>query len=177
MSSKDPIQIRPATEADVPGILDIYNDAILHTTAIYNYVPHTLAMRLDWFNEKQEQGFPVLVAEVGGKVAGYSCLGHFRAFAAYKYTAESSVYVHTDHRGKGIARALMQPLIDAAKAMDLHAIVAGIDADNKISIKLHEQFGFTAVAHFKQVGYKFDKWLDLIFLQLLLPTPLHPEGY
>ncbi len=149
MSNREPIQIRQATEADVPGILDIYNDAIIHTTAIYNYIPHTLAMRLDWLHEKQEQGFPVLVAEVAGKIAGYSNLGHFRAFAAYKYTAESSVYVHADYRGRGIARALMQPLIEAAQAMDLHAIVAGIDADNTVSIKLHEQFGFKGSSPFQ----------------------------
>jgi L-amino acid N-acyltransferase YncA len=177
MSNTEVIQIRPATEADVPGILEIYNDAILHTTAVYNYVPHTLDMRLAWFREKIEQGFPVLVAVSAGRVAGYSCLGHFRAFAAYKYTAESSVYVHADHRGKGIARALMTPLIKAAQDMDLHAVVAGIDAGNTASIKLHEQFGFAEVAHFKQVGYKFDKWLDLLFLQLLLPTPTDPKSY
>lgn len=177
MNNQTPISIRPATTADVPGILDIYNDAILHTTAVYNYLPHTPDMRMNWFLEKKDQGFPVLVADIEGVVAGYSCLGHFRAFAAYKYTAESSVYVHADHRGKGIARALMQPLIEAAQALDLHAIVAGIDADNTASIKLHEQFGFVEVARFKQVGYKFDKWLDLLFLQLLLPTPAHPESF
>ncbi|PSK93367.1 GNAT family N-acetyltransferase [Taibaiella chishuiensis] len=169
-----PLHIRPATEADVPGILEIYNDAILHTTAIYNYVPHSPDMRLAWLRERQEQGFPVLVADSRGAVAGYSSLGPFRAFAAYKYTAESSVYVHPEHRGKGIAKMLMPPLIEAAKAMDLHTIVAGIDASNAASIKLHEQFGFEQVAHFKQVGYKFDQWLDLLFLQLLLPTPAAP---
>lgn len=171
------MQIRSATEADVPGILDIYNDAILHTTAVYNYVPHTLDMRLAWFRERQQQGFPVLVADIDGIIAGYSSLGHFRAFAAYKYTAESSVYVHTDYRGRGLAKALMQPLIEAAQAIDLHAIVAGIDAENTASIKLHEQLGFVEVAHFKQVGYKFDQWLDLLFLQLLLPTPVAPQSF
>ena len=169
-----PLQIRPATESDVPGILEIYNDAILHTTAIYNYVPHTPEMRLAWFRERRQQGFPVLVADIAGVIAGYCSLGHFRAFAAYKYTAESSVYVHNGYRGRGIARALMQLLIEAARAMDLHTIGAGVGASNAASIRLHEQFGFVEVARFKEVGYKFDQWLDLLFLQLLLPTPATP---
>ena len=161
-------QIRPATAADLPSILAIYNDAILHTTAVYDYTPHTLEMRQAWFTAKQQAGFPVLVAEVLGQVAGFGSLGAFRAWEAYRYTAENSLYVDPHYRSQGLGKQLLANLMDAAIAMQLHAIVAGIDADNTISLKLHEQFGFQEVAHFPQVGYKFDRWLDLKFMQKLL---------
>lgn len=168
------IQIRPATEADLDEILYIYNDAILNTTAVYNYKAHTLDMRWEWFKEKKEKGLPVYVAHEGSKVIGFSTYGPFRVWAAYKYTVESSVYIHPEHKGKGIAKLLYTPLIDHAQKMQVHTLVAGIDAENQASIRLHEHFGFIPVAHFKEVGYKFDKWLDLVFMQLLLPTPLQP---
>lgn len=168
------IKIRTATEEDLPEILDIYNDAILNTTAVYNYQAHTLDMRREWFLQKQQDRFPVLVAEQEGTVIGFSTYGPFRVWAAYKYTAEISVYVSPQHRGKGIARLLYPPLFELAQQQQLHVLVAGIDADNAASIKLHEHFGFTKVGHFKEVGYKFDKWLDLVFMQLTLNTPEHP---
>ena len=162
------IEIRNAKEADMPQVLEIYNHAILTTTAVYDYVPHTLEMRMQWFKTKQEQGFPVFVAVENNEVIGFSSIGPFRAWAAYKYTVENAVYVKPNQQGKGIGKLLMQPLIDAAKELGLHTIVAGIDADNEISLKLHRHFGFEEVAHFKQVGWKFDKWLDLKFMQLIL---------
>ncbi|MEO1094036.1 MAG: N-acetyltransferase family protein [Cyanobacteria bacterium J06638_28] len=167
----DVLLIRPAVELDLPSILDIYNDAILNTTAVYDYEPHTLAMRQAWWRDKQTAGFPVLVAEVEGAIAGFAALGAFRAWAAYQYTVENSIYVAPAYRGQGIGKQLLQHLIMAAQAMSLHAIVAGIDADNVTSCKLHQQFGFQEVAHFHQVGYKFGRWLDLKFFQLLLETP------
>jgi len=169
------IVIRKATREDVPQMLDIYNDVIVNTTAVYSYQPHTLDMRYAWFDERVKMHFPVFVAEENGHIMGFSSYGAFRAWPAYKYTVENSVYVHSDHRGKGIAKLLLQPLIVAAKANNVHAMVAGIDAENIASIRLHEQFGFTEVAHFKQVGYKFGKWLDLKFLELLFETPLKPN--
>ena len=162
------INIREAIAEDLPAILDIYNDAILNTTAVYNYKPHTLEMRQQWFETKQQQGFPVFVAEEGSEIVGFSTIGPFRAWEAYKYSAENSIYVKADCRGKGIGKLLLKPLIEAAKQLKLHTIIAGIDATNQVSIKLHEQFGFEEVAHFKQVGYKFDRWLDLKFMQLIL---------
>jgi L-amino acid N-acyltransferase len=162
------IAIRNATVNDLPQILDIYNDAILNTTAVYDYEPHTLEMRKQWFETKQQQGFPVFVAEENGEVLGFSSIGPFRAWAAYKYSVENSIYVKDGQRGKGIGKLLMQPLIDAAKEMKLHTIIAGIDADNKLSIEFHKQFGFAEVGFFKQVGWKFDRWLDLVFMQLIL---------
>lgn len=167
-SENKDIIIREAVKEDLPQILDIYNDVILHTTAVYNYDPHTLQMRTEWFETKQQQGFPVFVAEEEGVIAGFSAIGPFRAWQAYKYTVENSVYVKADCRGKGISKKLMTPLIDAAKKLGMHAIVAGIDATNEVSITLHKQFGFTEVAHFKEVGYKFNRWLDLKFLELII---------
>jgi phosphinothricin acetyltransferase len=125
-------------------------------------------MRRQWFKTKQEQGFPVFVATENENIVGLSSIGPFRAWAAYKYSVENSVYVSTECRGKGIGKLLMPPLIDAARELKLHTIIAGIDATNEASLKLHGHFGFKEVAHFKEVGYKFDRWLDLKFLQLLL---------
>lgn len=162
------IQIRNATEHDLPRILDIYNEVIINTTAVYDYEPHTLEMRRAWFKTKQEQGFPVFVAEEDGKLLGLSSIGPFRAWAAYQYSVENSVYVASEARGKGIGKLLIPPLIDAAKHLKLHTIIAGIDASNEASIQLHKRFGFEEAAHFKQVGWKFNRWLDLKFLQLML---------
>ena len=162
------IDIRLATEADLPQLLTIYNDVILHTTAVYDYEPHTLEMRREWFRTRQKQGWPVFVAEEHDSVVGFSSLGPFRAWAAYRLTVENSVYVAAGKRGRGIAKLLLPPLIAAAKELGMHTMVAGIDASNDASIRLHSNFGFEEVAHFKEVGWKFDRWLDLKFLQLIL---------
>jgi len=169
------INIRTAKDSDLPEILAIYNEVILNTTAVYSYQPHTLEMRKAWFDTRQKDGLPVFVAESEGKVAGFSSYGPFRAWPAYKYTVENSVYVAEEQRGKGIGKLLIAPLIETARAADLHAIIAGIDASNIGSIQLHRSFGFEEVAHFKQVGYKFGRWLDLKFMELLLRTPEHPH--
>jgi phosphinothricin acetyltransferase len=169
------IEIRPALEQDLEPMLEIYNDVIVNTTAVYDYQPHTLEMRRQWFRIKEAQGFPVFVAVEDGKVVGFSSIGPFRTWAAYKYSVENSVYVTADQRGKGIGKLLIAPLIQAAEQLDMHTIIAGIDATNEASIMLHRSFGFKEVAHFKQVGYKFGRWLDLTFMQLLLKTPEQPE--
>lgn len=168
------IALRLATEQDLPAILEIYNDIITHTTAIFQYTHHTLDMRKEWFETKKEQGFPVFVATEDGTIVGFSTIGPFRAWQGYKYSVENSVYVDSKFRGRGIGKLLLEPLIDATSKLELHTIVAGIEAENKESIRLHERFGFTEVAHFKQVGFKFGRWLDLKFLQLVLPTPQNP---
>ncbi|HTB33135.1 MAG TPA: GNAT family N-acetyltransferase [Bacteroidia bacterium] len=169
------VDIRPAKEHDLHGILEIYNDAIVNTTSVYNYKPHTIEMRKKWFAEKQAAKHPVFVATIDDKVVGFVSYGHFRVWAAYKYSVEHSVYVHPDFRQRGIAKKLLSIIIDAARQNDVHAIIAGIDSDNVSSIKLHNQFHFKEVGHFKQVGYKFGKWLDLIFMELLLDTPKNPQ--
>lgn len=164
-----------AAESDLPELLEIYNEIIVNTTAVYDYKPHTAAMRRQWWDTKKEQGFPVFVAEEAGKVIGFSSIGPFRAWAAYKYSVENSVYVAAQARGRGVGKLLIPPLIEAAGKLEMHTILAGIDASNEASIRLHEAFGFIEVAHFKQVGYKFGRWLDLKFLQLVLDTPATPQ--
>ncbi|HVS94268.1 MAG TPA: GNAT family N-acetyltransferase [Mucilaginibacter sp.] len=160
--------VRDATEEDIQQILDIYNHVILNTTSVYSEQPHIYDMRLAWFRDRKSSGFPVFVADDAGMVTGFSSFGHFRAWPCYRFTVENSVYVHPGHRGKGISKMLLQPLIDRAREMKLHAMVAGIDADNTVSYRLHQQFGFAEVAHFKEVGFKFGRWLDLKFMELVL---------
>jgi L-amino acid N-acyltransferase YncA len=167
------LTLRAATEKDLPAILEIYNEVIINTTAVYSEQPHTLQMRLDWFKDRVANNFPVIIADADGAVAGFSSFGHFRVWPCYRYTVEVSVYVDVAYRGKGISKLLSQALIERAREMNMHAIIAGISADNEVSIKLHQSLGYQEVAHFKQVGYKFGRWLDLKFLELLLPnTPL-----
>jgi len=166
--------IRHAKESDLPQILAIYNDIILHTTAVYDYRPHTIEMRREWFEGKRIGNFPVFVAEDHDRIMGFSSIGPFRAWAAYKYTVENSIYVAAHSRGKGLGKLLLRPLIIEAKAKELHAMIASIDATNEPSLRLHKSFHFQEVAHFRQVGYKFEKWLDLKFLELIFDGPAHP---
>lgn len=162
------ITVRHANDEDLPAMLEIYNDVILNTTAVYDYLPHSIERRREWFEEKRKHGYPVFVAEDKNTLVGFSSIGPFRRWDAYKFSVENSIYVSSEHRGKGIGKLLLQPLIDAAKELKFHTIVAGIDATNEASIALHKKFGFEEVAHFKEVGYKFDRWLDLKFLQLII---------
>jgi L-amino acid N-acyltransferase len=168
------IQVRQARQVDLPQILEIYNEVIANTTAVYDYHPHTLEMRQEWFRIKHEQGFPVFVAEENNRILGLSSIGPFRNWAAYQFTVENSIYVACELRGKGIGKLLMPPLIEAAIQLNMHIMVAGIDANNEASLKLHRNFGFEEVAHFREVGYKFGKWLDLKFLQLILSGQTKP---
>jgi len=163
------MQIRPAAHADLPGILEIYNDAVLTTTATYDYEPRTLEHRTQWFEERQRDNYPVFVA-VGdaGRVVGWSALNPFHARIGYRFTSENSVYVAADMRGRGIGKLLLAPLIEGAKARGLHAIIAAIDAENEVSIRLHAAFGFEKVGHFKQTGFKFNRWLDLVYMEKLV---------
>jgi phosphinothricin acetyltransferase len=170
------IKIRTVVEEDLPAILEIYNDIILTTTAVYDYHPHTQEMRRSWWLAKQKDGFPVFVAQENERILGFSSFGPFRAWAAYKYSVENSVYVHQKERGRGIGKLLIPPIIEAASSMNFHTILAGIDAGNEASLRLHKSFGFSEVAHFKEVGFKFDRWLDLKFLQLVLNGPKRPTA-
>ncbi|HZY35934.1 MAG TPA: GNAT family N-acetyltransferase [Mucilaginibacter sp.] len=168
------IKLRDATEGDLPAILSIYNDVIINTTAVYSEKPHTLPMRIEWFRDRVNNKFPVYVADVNGSIAGFSSYGHFRVWPCYRYTVEVSVYVEKAFRGKGISKTLLGALIDQAKKTNVHAIIAGISADNRVSINLHQSFGFVEVAHFKEVGYKFNRWLDLKFLELMIENTPGP---
>jgi len=161
--------VRPATHADLQGILDIYNDCVLTTTATYDYEPRTLEHRVAWFEDHVKQDYAVFVAENDArKIVGWGALNPYHARMGYRFTTENSVYVAAEHRGKGIGKLLLAPLIDAARKRGLRAIIATIDAQNAASIRLHEQFGFEKVGHFKKVGFKFDRWLDVVYMELLL---------
>lgn len=164
--------IRRATLADIHGILDIYNDAVLTTTATYDYEPRSYDHRLSWFEDHQRTGHPIFVAvDPTGKVLGWSALNRYHDRKGYRFTVENSVYIAAEHRGRGLGKLLLKPLIDVALQNGYRAIIAVIDAENTASIKLHEKFGFEPVGHFKKVGYKFGRWLDVIYMELLLPEP------
>ncbi len=162
------VTVRNAVEKDLPSMLEIYNEIILNTMAVWHEEAHTIEMREEWFSLKKEQGFPVLVAETQGIIVGFSTISTFRPWSGFRFTVENSVYVRPENRGQGVAKLLLPALIDAARQLNIHTIVAGIEATNDISIALHEKFGFIEVAHFKEVGFKFGRWMDLKFMQLIL---------
>lgn len=161
--------IDDAGEADLPGILAIYNDAVQSTTAIWNETLVDLANRRAWLLERQAQGFPVLVAQQDGEVLGYTTYGPWRPHDGYKHSVEHSVYVRRDQRGRGLGLRLLQALIKRARAANLHVMIAAIEAENASSIRLHERLGFITTGQMPQVGRKFERWLDLTFMQLILP--------
>lgn len=168
--------IRDACEADAEGIAAIYNDAVLHTTAIWNDVTVDVANRLTWQQDRQGVGYPVLVAAGDDdEVLGYASFGDWRAWDGYRHTVEHSVYVRTDQRGRGVGRALLVSLIDRAAQIGKHVMIAGIESSNAASIRLHESLGFQHAGQFTQVGTKFGEWLDLTFLQYLLDERSEPS--
>ncbi len=162
------VSVRRARREDCPEILAIYNDAILTTTASYDLEPRTLEHRLAWFDGHAQRDYAVFVAELGGQVVGWSSLSPYHDRFGYRFTAENSVYLAASHRGRGLGGHLLRPLLDAARARELHAIIAAIDASNEASLRLHRRFGFEQVGHFKQVGHKFGRWLDVIYLERML---------
>jgi L-amino acid N-acyltransferase YncA len=161
-----PFQIRPATEADLPGILEIYNDAVANTLAIFNETIVDLENRRDWLKLRSKQGYPVLVAVRDDLVLGYATYGDWRPFEGFRHSREHSIYVRSDVRGSGIGRALMIELIECAKSQNIHVLVAAIEASNEASIHLHASLGFIENGRFHEVGQKFGNWLDLVFMQL-----------
>jgi phosphinothricin acetyltransferase len=169
--------IRDAADADAEGIAVIYNDAVEHTTAIWNEITVDGANRRDWIAARRASGYPVLVAvDAAGAVVGYASFGDWRAFDGYRHTVEHSVYVRADTRGAGLGGRLMEALIDRARGIGKHVMVAGIEAGNAGSIALHERLGFARVGFMPQVGMKFGRWLDLAFLQLTLDTRAAPDA-
>jgi L-amino acid N-acyltransferase len=157
------------------AILDIFNDAIVHSTAHYDYQPRPPKSMVSWFAAKQAAHCPVIGAQDDeGTLLGFASYGSFRAWPAYKYSVEHSVYVHKDRRGQGVGAALMRRLIGAARAQERHVMVGGIDMANATSIALHERLGFAHAGTIRQAGFKFGRWLDLGFWQLVLDTPATP---
>ncbi|MEB6623166.1 N-acetyltransferase family protein [Acinetobacter pittii] len=167
------IDCHEATHAK--AILDILNEAIINSTALYDYLPRSEESMKNWFAVKRENGFPVIgIIDETNKLLGFASWGTFRAFPAYKYTVEHSIYIHHEHRGSGLSKILMQELIKRAQEADLHVLIGCIDATNQASIGLHEKMGFIHAGTFKQVGFKFGQWLDAAFYQLNLNTPHTP---
>ena len=162
------MEIREALESDLPQLLQIYNEIIRNTTAVWHNAPFSADRMALWFDDRRQMGYPVFVAVDKGAVAGYSSFGPFRAWEGYRFTVECSVYVRDGMRGEGVGVRLLMPLIDAARGLGLHAMIAGIDAENNASLHLFRKLGFQEVAHLPQVGQKFGRWLDLKLLQLML---------
>lgn len=161
--------IQDANDTDLPGILAIYNDAVQHTTAIWNETLVDQANRRAWLAERTAAGFPVLVAhDAAGEVVGYASYGTWRIIEGFRQTVEHSVYVRADQRGQGLGPLLMQALIEHARAANLHVMVAAIESENIASIRLHQRLGFVTTGQMPQVGRKFGRWLDLTFMQLIL---------
>jgi L-amino acid N-acyltransferase len=157
------------------AILDIFNEAIINSTALYDYQPRTMENMVEWFDRKTANDFPVIGAvNDNGELLGFASYGTFRQWPAYKYTVEHSVYVHHQHRGQGIGQALLERLIADAINQQYHTLIGGIDLSNQASIGLHEKLGFRHCGTIAQAGFKFDRWLDLGFYQLLLTTPFQP---
>lgn len=163
------MELRDASAGDLPGILAIYNDIIATSTAVYALLPTTLEERRGWFEARRTSGYPVLVAVREGRVIGFSSFGDWRGtWPGYRYTVEHTVHVEAAARGAGVGRRLLEALFPRALALDKHVMVGAIDADNHASIRFHEGLGFARVAHFREVGHKFGRWLDLVFVQKLL---------
>lgn len=167
--------IQCSFEQHVDAILAIFNDAIANSTALYEYKPRTMETMRTWFATKKTNCFPVIGAvDDAGELMGFASWGTFRAFPANKYIVEHSVYVEKSHRGKGVSVSLLKAVIERAREADLHTLIGGIDAANDASIALHTKMGFVHAGTIRHAAFKFGRWLDLAFYQLILDTPLNP---
>ena len=159
-------------EQHAEAILTIFNEAIAHSTALYEYHPRTLPFMLQWFDSKKMGNFPILGLIEHDQLLAFASYGTFRVQPAYKYSVEHSIYVHASVRGQGLGKVLLQELINTAEAQHYHLMIGAIDAQNKASIALHESLGFKHAGTIEQVGFKFGRWLDVAFYQLTLSSPL-----
>ncbi|AOJ65499.1 acetyltransferase [Burkholderia ubonensis] len=173
----DDVRLVDCSEAEhAAAILDILNEAIVNSTALYDYAPRPPQAMATWFATKRAGGFPVVGAvDASGRLLGFASWGTFRAFPAYKYTVEHSVYVHHEQRGRGLGERLLRELVRRARDAQVHVLVGCIDASNAGSIRLHTRLGFTHAGTLAQVGFKFGRWLDAAFYQLTLDTPDQPH--
>lgn len=174
---RDAVRLIDCSEAEhAAAILEILNEAIINSTALYDYKPRPPEAMVAWFATKRANGFPVVGAvDASGKLLGFASWGTFRAFPAFKYTVEHSVYVHPEQRGRGLGVLLINELIRRARKAQVHVLVGCIDAANTASIGIHERLGFKHSGTLPQVGFKFGRWLDAAFYQLNLETPLQPQ--
>ncbi len=165
------MHIRDAFEADLGAVTDIYNQVLTSSTAIYNDRRATLEERLAWWSARLEQHYPVLVAVDGGEVIGFGAFSDFRPWPGYRFTVEGTIHIHASARGRGAGSQILKALIERARALGKHTMVAGVDSENKASLQFLERMGFEHVGHLREVGYKFDRFLDLIFLQYWITPP------
>jgi phosphinothricin acetyltransferase len=164
------MQIRDAVEADIDEITAIYNEVLTHTTAIYNDQPVTREDRLAWWQARIGQGYPVVVATDGGRIAGFASFGDFRPWPGYRFTVEGTVHIQANVRGQGIGTELLKTIIERARTIGKHTMIAGVDSENAASLRFLERFGFERAGRLREVGFKFERFLDLVFLQYWL-TP------
>lgn len=162
------IKIRPYKTEDTQAILAIINHNILHSTSLYDYNVRSYEQQKNILEEKINKNFPVIIAELNSQVVGFGMYSEFRFREAYKFTVEHSVYVNESFHGNGIGKLLLQELMDLARKQKLHTMIAVIDAENQSSVEFHEKFGFKTVGIVKESGYKFDRWLHSVFMQLIL---------
>lgn len=163
------------TREHLEAIQAIFNDAIVNSTALYDYVPRSREVMEAWFEGKERANLPILgVLSDSGELMGFGSYGPFRPHAAYKYSVEHSIYVDARFRGLGLGKAILQRLIERAQQQDYHMMIGVIDAQNATSIALHEKLGFNACGQIREAGYKFGRWLDLALYQLVLSTPEKP---
>ena len=165
-----PCQIRPAKESDLAAINDIYNHYVVHSTCTYQEEPEPLDSRQRWFNLHGEK-HPVVVATTNGAVIGWGSLSAYHPRSAYRFTVENSVYLDHRYHRQGIGSLLLRDLIARARALGHRAIIAGIDGEQTASVALHSKFEFEKAGHLKRVGFKFGRWLDVIYMQLSLDRP------
>ena len=178
MRARKPIDMHIADcslEKQGIAILHILNDVIATSTALFDYQPRPAESMVSWFADKAKGDFPVIGAFDGDRLLGFATFGPFRAWPAYKYSVEHSVYISRDCRGKGVGERLLRELITLASNRDCHAMIAGIVSTNAASIALHKKLGFRYGGTVREVGFKFGEWLDLDFYQLLLASPRHPK--
>ncbi len=173
------MQIRDAVLSDFDEITAIYNEVLTTSTAIYNDKPSTREERIALWSSRKEQGYPFLVAADGKAIAGFASFGDFRPWPGYRFTVEGTVHIHSSIRGRGVGTELLMELIARARAIGKHIMIAGVDSENTASLRFLERFGFERTAHLREVGYKFDRYLDLVFLQYWLtpasvPSPVSP---
>jgi phosphinothricin acetyltransferase len=162
------IKLRSYKTEDTQDILAVINYNILNSTALYDYNIRSYDQQKEILEDKIKKGFPVIVAEYDGKVVGFGMYSEFRFREAYKSTVEHSVYVDKEYHGKGIGKLLLLELIQIAKKQNLHTMIAVIDSENQSSVEFHEKYGFKTVGIIKESGFKFDRWLHSVFMQLIL---------
>ena len=169
-SDRGTLAVQDAGAADLEGLVTIYNEVIASSTAVFTSTAVTLQERRRWWRTRTAQGYPVLIARDEHGVAAFGTFGDFRAWPGYRFTVEHTVHVRADRRGQGVGTALMRPLIERAVQLEKHVMIAGIDADNAGSIRFHERLGFVTAGHFHEVGFKFGRWLDLVFMEKRLAS-------